>query len=114
MASYTDVYIGFITNENLVQIKKRKNGPTDHLQVRQLHSFFQDHCLVQYCNNNSFDYHLSSDPIPCWFCGQIFSSKKLIYYQGQMRLIFPEYMYHNIRFHNIEIDEKLLEIIGDL
>jgi hypothetical protein len=112
MSTYTDIHVGFITDENFKNVKERKTKYDDAITVGKLRTLFYDHCLVQYHYNNSFNYHILNDPVPCRFCHEVFSNKTLIYYQGQTRFIFPEYLYHYIRHHNIEIDAQLLELIS--
>ena len=105
MSTYTDIHLGFINDENFKNVKERKIKYDDAITVGKLRTLFQDHCLVQY------HYDILNDTIPCRFCHEVFSNKTLIYYQGQTRFIFPEYLYHYIRYHNIEIDAQLLELI---
>ena len=111
MSAYTDVYIGFITKENIGTVKRKKEN-TDVETLNKLYRFFQHHCILQYCYDNSFEYKLCVEP--CWFCEQKFKGKILVYYQGNTRFIFSEYLYHNIRFHQLEVDKQLLEIIGSI
>jgi hypothetical protein len=113
MSAYTDIHVGFITEENFKNVKERKPKYDDAIVVSKLRTLFHDHCLVQYHYNNSFNYHIPVDRVPCRFCHEVFGNKTLIYYQGQNRFIFPDYLYHYIRHHNIEIDDQLLEIIKE-
>jgi len=111
MNSYNDIQIGFINEDNFTRIKERKTN--DNIILYKLHKLFHDHCLVQYHYNTSFDYHIVKEPVPCRFCQEIFPNNTLIHYHGHTRFIFPNYLYHYIKHHNIEIDPQLLELVNE-
>ena len=100
MNTYSDIYVGFIKEENIKSLKQRKIY--DSLNIIKLGTFFKEHCLVQY--------NLENKGVLCSFCQEVLPDNLLIYYDEQKRYIFPEYLYHYIRYHNIEIDQKLIEL----
>lgn len=104
MSIYTDIYIGFITEENTKVLKRTEDY--DSLNVIKLRTFFKDHCLVEY--------DLENKGVLCRFCQEVLPDNSLIYYEGNKRYIFPEYLYHYIRYHNIAIDNQLIELANSI
>jgi hypothetical protein len=104
MANYTDVFIGFIDDKS--KFIKRKKKCTDNVLLNHIYKFLQEYCIIQYVTIEEFH--------NCRFCHEIFRNLQLVYYDGLNRYIFPDYLYHYIKHHEIEIDEKLISILKSI
>jgi hypothetical protein len=101
MSKYTDVYIGYIDN-NYTFIKRKKKC-IDNVLLNRIYTFFKDYCIIQYVSIDQFH--------NCKLCDKIYTNIEYVYYDGLTRYIFPDYLYHYIKTHDIEIDEKLINLI---
>ena len=101
MSKYTDVYIGYIDDKNT--FTKRKKKCIDNVLLDRIYTFFKEFCIIQYGAVDEFH--------NCKLCDKIYTNIEYIYYDGLTRYIFPVYLYHYIKTHDIEIDKNLISLI---
>jgi len=98
MSNYNDIYIGHI--DDRYKCIKRKKKCTDNILLNHIYTFFKDYCIIQYSTIDKFH--------NCKLCDKIYTNIQYVYYDCLTRYIFPDYLYHYIKNHDIEIDEKFI------
>jgi hypothetical protein len=111
MSRYTDIFVGFIDKDDTPAA--RKKGCTDNVMVNRIYIFFKDYCIIQYVENSLTNYTIGNFHY-CRFCNDAFRNVQLVYYDGLTRYIFPDYLYHYIKHHHIQFDEKLITIVNSI
>jgi len=98
MANYKNIYIGFIDDSST--IVKRDKKCTDNVLLSHIYTFIHDYCIIQY--------DIIKKDHNCRLCNITYTNKKHVFYDGYTRYIFPDYLYHYIKNHDIEIDDRLI------
>ena len=111
MSQYTDIFIGFIDKEDTPAA--RKKGYTDNVMLNRIYIFFKDYCTIQYVENCLTNKTIGNFH-KCRLCNDLFRNVQLVYYDGLTRYIFPHYLYHYIKHHHIQFDEKLITIVNSI